>query len=99
MGKAFLSSTAKPLLEILENGDNTVDLEAENYKRYIHIKVVNIIKSFDNGELTVELNDYPVSKCTKENFQSNDFEKKYWKITKSGGRHQYCIDSNKEIYL
>lgn len=87
------------MLEILENGDNTVDLEAENYKRYIRIKVVNIIKSFDDqGDMSVELNDYPVPKCTEDNFQSNDFERKYWKLSKAS-RHQYCIDGNKEIYL
>lgn len=87
------------MLEILENGDNTVDLEAENYRRYIHIKVVNIIKSFDDqGDMTVELNDYPVPKCTEDNFKSNDFEKKYWKLSKAS-RQQYCIDGHKEIYL
>ena len=75
-----------------------MDLEAQNYRRYIHIKVVSIIKTFDGGELNVELKDFPVPKCTEENFQGNEFEQKYWKLNKDS-RHQYCIDGNKDIYL
>ena len=48
--------------------------------------------------MTVELNNYPVPKCSEENFQNNDFERKYWKLN-NANRHQYCIDGNKEIDL
>ena len=37
VGFAYLNETSKPLLEILQNGDNTVDLEKEDFKKYIHI--------------------------------------------------------------
>lgn len=80
--KLFLNQTAKPLLEILENGDNPVDLDKEDYKRFINIKLDNIVKTFDsNGELTVEHMYYPVQKCNEENFQRNEFEKTYWQYT------------------
>ena len=37
----------QPYLEILEGGDNTVDLEAQDYRRFIHLRVNNIVKNFD----------------------------------------------------
>ena len=61
VGKCFLNQTAKPLLEILENGDNTVDLVDKDYKRYIHIRLNQIIKTFDEyGQVKVDNVFYPV---------------------------------------
>jgi hypothetical protein len=37
----------QPYFEIVEGSDTTVDLEKENYRQYIHIRVNNIIKNFD----------------------------------------------------
>ena len=68
VGQAYLNLTAKPLFEILEKGDNTVDLEKENYKKYIHIRLINIVKTFKNDKFIVENNYYPVVRCTSENF-------------------------------
>jgi hypothetical protein len=47
------NETAKPLLEVLENGDNTVDLEKLNdfgydAKRYMHKRLTQVIKTFDS---------------------------------------------------
>ena len=59
IGKVYIwNETAKPLLEILENGDSTFDLEKPNTfgftaERYIHKRLTQVIKTFDeNGELT-----------------------------------------------
>ena len=80
VGKAFLNQTAKPLLEILERGDSTIDLESENYKRYINIRVNNKKMTFDDDGELIEQNDFfPVTKCSEYNFQKTDFEKEYWK--------------------
>jgi hypothetical protein len=87
------------LLEILENGDNTVDLVALDYQKYIHIRLNNIIKTFDeNGVMTVENNYYPVPQCNEDNFKRNEFEETYWNYVK-GKRYQYCIDSNDGVFL
>lgn len=47
VGKIGIKDVAKPLFEIVEFGDNTVDLESEDYRRYIHIRLNNVIKTFD----------------------------------------------------
>lgn len=54
----------QPYFEILEGGDSTVDLDAEDYKRFIHIRVNNIIKNHDeNGEMSVVNNYSEVRRC------------------------------------
>ena len=68
VGKAFLNQTAKPLLEILEKGDSTVDLDKEDYKRYINIRVNNKKMIFVDGELKDQNDYYPVKKCSEDNF-------------------------------
>lgn len=45
---------SKPLFEILEFGDKTVDLDAEDYRRYVHIRLNNIVKKYENGQWTKE---------------------------------------------
>jgi len=56
VGEVHWEMLAKPLLEVLEGGDRTVDLVAENYRQYLHIQLHNIIKNYDNstGELSPE---------------------------------------------
>jgi len=59
---------AKPLFEILEGGDSTVDLEEENYRQYIHVRLRNVIKEYPDGELKITNNYYPMAKCTENDF-------------------------------
>ena len=47
----YLNDVAKPLIEILEFEDTTVDLEEEDYRQYIHIRLRNIIRTYPNNEL------------------------------------------------
>jgi hypothetical protein len=68
------NETAKPLLEVLENGDNTVDLEATNAKRYMHKRLTQYVKTFDTGELKIEKLYYPIPLCDEDNFKRNEFE-------------------------
>lgn len=68
---------SKPLLEFLENGDNTYKLTREDYE-LINIRLINIIKTFPNGELKVEKKYYPLELCTKKDFDRNDFDRAYW---------------------
>ena len=66
MGFVYLNETSKPVLEILQNGDNTIDLESEDFKKYIHIQVVHIQKYFHmDGHRHVEKTAFPVEKCTE----------------------------------
>ena len=59
----------QPYFEIVEGSDTTVDLEKENYKKYIHIRVNNIIKKFDqDGMMTVENNYSELRRCNLTDF-------------------------------
>lgn len=52
---------SKPLIEFLEGGDNTITLTSEDNK-YINIRLVNIIKTFDAaGVLKVEPKGYKLT--------------------------------------
>jgi hypothetical protein len=57
VGLITLFNASKPLFEIQQGGDNTVNLEAENYKKYMHIRLNNIIKTFD-GDVMTKTNNY-----------------------------------------
>ena len=98
VGKVPLNKLAKPLFEILEGGDSTVDLDAENYRQYIHVRLRNIIKTYPDGELKVTNNYYPLRRCSEEDFQRTDYERNYWEVNKDG-RAQYCVDDNGEAYM
>jgi len=66
-----INETAKVLFEILEGGDNTVDLDAVEggFEQYVHIRLANIIKTFDEaGEMTKEVKYFPLKRCSPDNF-------------------------------
>ena len=100
VGQVKTKTTAKVLFEILEGGDNTVDLDAVEggYQQYIHLRLNNIIKTFDaDGNMEKVSKYYPLQRCNDDNFGNTDFEKDYYSIKKS--RAQYCIDQHEDIYL
>jgi hypothetical protein len=71
VGKISVANTAKVLFEILENGDNPVDLFAgENYRQYAHIRLCQIIKTYDDaGKETVTKScDFDLKRCDESNF-------------------------------
>jgi stringent starvation protein B len=78
--KVPLNKTAKVLYEILENGDNTVNLDTVpgGYRQYLHIRVNNVVKVWSNETGTPTLsrtnNYYDLKRCTADNFKT-DFEK------------------------
>ena len=49
VGQQPLSLMSKPLFEILENGDNTVDLGDDMSDSFINIRLRNIIKNYNNN--------------------------------------------------
>ena len=75
VGKRGIRELAKPLFEIQEFGDNTVDLESPmDYRMYAHIRLNNIIKTYDEaGNMNREDIYYPINRCTEENYQDNEF--------------------------
>lgn len=95
VNKVPLNRTAKVLFEVVENGDNTVDLDAVpgGYRQYIHIRLLHVIKIWTNDTGTWKLdrtnNYYELRRCQANNFKT-DFEKLYFEMKKS--RSQYCID-------
>ena len=100
VGKVSTKTTAKVLFEILEGGDNTVDLDAVEggYHQYIHLRLNNIIKTFDaDGNMEKVSKYYPLQRCNEDNFGNTAFEADYYSIKKS--RSQYCIDQHEDIYL
>jgi len=62
------------MLEISDHPDNLIDLD--NAKQYIVPRLVNIFKTYPNGEEIVEKVYYPISKCTSEYFKT-DYEQAY----------------------
>ena len=65
---------AKPIFTILEGGSEnpfqTVELDKES-RKYIHVRVNNIVKTYDeDGEMNKTNNFFDLSKC-QENFMSS----------------------------
>jgi hypothetical protein len=80
VGRIPITTMAKPLFEVLDEGDNSFDLDGNNYKRYIHIRVNNIKKTFVNGDTMLRTDTYyEIERCKEENFQQTDYMKTYWK--------------------
>jgi hypothetical protein len=65
-----LYNMSKPLLEILEGGDNTVEITKAD-EQYINMRLVNMIKTFKDGVWTINPVSYPMKKC-----DATDFSKK-----------------------
>ena len=68
VGKVEFSKVSKPLLEILNGGDYTVDLEEADYRRYIHLRADHIEKKFENGEIVRTDTYYDLVRCKEEDF-------------------------------
>ena len=51
IGRIPYSTLAKTYLEVTEEGDYTVDLEAVDYLKYMHIRFNHIEKVFKNGKM------------------------------------------------
>ena len=51
VGKVPFRDISLPLLEIHSGGDQTVDLEQDDYRKYFHMRVRNIEKIFIDGKL------------------------------------------------
>ena len=62
----------QPYLEILEGGDETVDLEAENYRQYIHIRINNYRKTFDEtGQMSTANHYSEISRCAEQDYREH----------------------------
>tara|TARA_B110000285_G_C15079688_1_gene592778 strand:+ start:204 stop:392 length:189 start_codon:yes stop_codon:yes gene_type:complete len=61
---------SKPLFEILQDGDNTVDLGADLSDKFINIRLRNIIKNYNEEEKKFEIvsNYYRLAKCEEKDF-------------------------------
>ena len=74
------------MFEILENGDNTVNLEdvEGGYKQYINIRLNNQVKTFISETKTFDVknNYFNLQRCVESNFQKSEFEKAYWDLKK-----------------
>lgn len=58
-------NTTQPFFEIVEGG-TTVDLDAEEYRQYIHVRVNNYRKYFDeNGNMETTNHFSEITRCTK----------------------------------
>jgi len=81
---------AKPIFTILEGGSEdpfqTVELNEES-RKYIHVRVNNIIKTYIQGDEIKIPNYYDVVRCSNE-FMTSDFEKNF---TAASGSFDYCV--------
>ena len=87
--KVFMKDISLPLLEITEGGDSTVDLEKDDYRKYFHIRVRNIEKKFQEGQLVKTDTFYQVERCSESMFNENEYYQNYWKAFNE--RAQYCV--------
>ena len=101
VAKVSIDKVAKILFEILEDGDNTVDLDAieGGYRQYIHIRLNNGEKTYnaDTKQFDSKNNYYDLKRCEQSNFDNNEYEKQYYQLKKT--RAQYCIDQLDGVYL
>lgn len=58
---------SKPLLEFLEGGDNTVEI-TDSDKQFINMRLINMVKTFKDGQWTVTPVSYPMKKCDESDF-------------------------------
>jgi hypothetical protein len=73
VGKRYFTQMSKPLLEILEGGDIPIDIDALDYRKYIHIRVAHIMKNYIDGQLVKHVNYHEVHRCRAENFDGNEY--------------------------
>lgn len=101
VGEPMLQETAKPLLEVIENG-KTVDLgdDLEESDKYINVRLRNIIKNFNNDTQKFEVfsNYFRLHKCNAGDFERNKFDREYWEFIKSK-KIQYCVSDNEKPFL
>ena len=56
-----------------------MDIAASNYRRFMHINVVQYIKKYnDAGEETITKKIFQVKKCVAEDFNGSDYNKAFW---------------------
>lgn len=62
-----------------------MDLDAVEggYEQYMHLRVNNIVKTFDDeGVMTTTNNYYPLQRCSEESFRT-EYEIDYYSLKKS----------------
>ena len=62
-----------------EDGDNTVDLDAVDYLRYMHIRFDHIQKLFKDGQMVRTDTYYEYEMCGEEDYSENEFSVRYYK--------------------
>lgn len=63
VGKVNYGDISLPLLEIVQGGDSTVDLEEDDYRKYFHMRVRNIRKNFVDGEMVRSDEFFYIERC------------------------------------
>ena len=69
----FDDITSKFFMTII--GPSGFSLRGENYRRYIHMVVENVFKTYPDGKLNVRSEFLNMDFCTEEQFGSGEFEK------------------------
>ena len=71
IGKISASTIAKPIISVKTSFEN-INLEDENYRRFIHIRL-NHVKLDPQGHKSETF--YEIDPCKKEQFQENEYYK------------------------
>lgn len=58
VGKVHFDLVSRPLLEIQQGGDTTIDLDAIDYRRFFHVRINNIEKKFNKEGKMEKSNTY-----------------------------------------
>jgi len=65
VGKVNFGEISLPLLEIVQGGDSTVDLEEDDYRKYFHMRVRHIQKNFVNGVMERTDTFFYIERCSE----------------------------------
>ena len=93
VGRVGYTELALLFLEVVKDGDYPVDLDALDYKRYIHIRYKQIEKKFVDGVMSEQVEYFEYHKCTEANYQKSEYSKKYYDNF-AKDRAQYCVNED-----
>ena len=78
MQEVPINKVGKILFQVLENGYQTVNLDAVEggYRQYIHIRLINYLYKYnlETEQFDVTENIYDLERCQQSNFENTEFE-------------------------
>ena len=78
VGQIPYNQLALTFLEINEGSDEPLDLDALDYRKYFHLRLLHRELLFDSGSLEKKDSYYEYSRCTEEQYVKSKFSSYYY---------------------